>query len=91
MRNSITKTVSTSDNVSMNMPISPQEVSAAMRDPASYKAPGPDGLGSEFFKTFATELSSPLASVYQKCIETGSISEFISKATIQLLFKKNIS
>ena len=72
----------------MNMPISSQEVSAAIRDIASDKAPGPDGLGSEFFKTFATELSSPLASVYQKCIETGNIPEFISKATIHLLFKK---
>lgn len=75
--NTITKIVPNSDYISMNMPISPQEVSAAIRDIASDKAPGPDGLGSEFYKTFAADLSTPLASVYQNCIETGNIPEFI--------------
>lgn len=85
--NTITKIGTTSDYISMKMPISPQEVSAVIRDIASYKAPGPDGLGSEFYKTFSAYLTTPLSSVYQKCIERGniSISDFISKEKIQLL------
>lgn len=41
----------------MNLPITPEEVTAAIKNISSSKAPGPDGLGSEFYKTFAIELT----------------------------------
>ena len=50
--NTITNTVKPIDYKSMNAPISPQEVLAAISNIATDKAPGPDGLGSEFYKTF---------------------------------------
>jgi hypothetical protein len=38
--------------------------------------------------TFSTDLIPLLTEVYQKCIDQGSIPNFISNATIHLLFKK---
>ena len=55
---------------------------------ASAKAPGPDGLGSEFFKTFNNELSPLLAEVYNQCIVQGTLPSTMTNATIHLLFKK---
>lgn len=86
--NTITTTVKSHDYNAMNAPISPSEVLSAIRNIASDKAPGPDGLGSEFYKTFATDLAPLLAEVYNACIEKGEIPEYMSEATIQLLFKK---
>lgn len=84
----ISKSVSVNDANKMNAPISPSEVTAAIRDIANEKAPGPDGLKAEFYKTFAHELSGILAEVYMKCIETGVMPNSITNATIKLLFKK---
>jgi hypothetical protein len=80
--------VQSSDYRTMNQPITPQEVTAAIRSIGSGKSPGPDGLSSEFYKTFAHDLAEPLAKLYQKFIETGEIPSSISNAYIHLLYKK---
>ena len=80
--------VPTSDFMSMNKPITSQEVTKAIQNIATEKAPGPDGLNSEFYKQFASLLSTPLSKLYQECINTGQIPEFISLSKVQLLFKK---
>ena len=84
----IKKRVTTPFYQQMNNPITAQEVKKAISWIASGRAPGPDGLGSEFYKKFNDELSNQLASVYNECIEKEALPECMSNATIHLLFKK---
>ena len=86
--NTMTKKVTSPFYDRMNSPITPQEIKTAIQWIASGKAPGPDGLGSEFYKTFSNELSDHLAAVYNECIEKEMLPECMSNATIHLLFKK---
>lgn len=86
--NTINKRVLTDDFRTLDQPITPEEVSKAITWLASGKAPGPDGLGSEYYKTFKDELSPVLASVYNMCIETQSLPNSMTNATICLLHKK---
>ncbi len=72
------------------MPITPEEVSKAIGQIARGKAPGPDGLSSEYYKTFKTELSPVLASVFNKCIETQSMPHTMTNATICPLHRKSL-
>ena len=84
----INKKVQSADYKSMNEPISPQEVTAAIRSIGIDKAPGQDGLSSEFYKTFAHKLAGPLAKLYQKFIENEDLPASFSNANINLLYKK---
>ncbi|KAM7304867.1 hypothetical protein ISCGN_014767 [Ixodes scapularis] len=47
----------------MNCPIRPSEVQQAIKKLSRNKAPGPDGIGAEFYKMFSDELSPILAEV----------------------------
>lgn len=86
--NTIQTKVQTDYKRKLDQPITAEEVSQAISWIASAKAPGPDGLGSEFFKTFKTELSPILAEVYNQAIQNEALPDTMTNATIHLLFKK---
>ncbi|KAM7293425.1 hypothetical protein ISCGN_026555 [Ixodes scapularis] len=48
----------------MNCPIRPSEVQQAIKKLSRNKAPGPDGIGAEFYKMFSDELSPILAEAF---------------------------
>ncbi|KAM7288195.1 hypothetical protein ISCGN_028463 [Ixodes scapularis] len=48
----------------MNCPIRPSEVQQAIKKLSRNKAPGPDGIGAEFYKMFSDAISPILAEVF---------------------------
>ncbi len=74
----------------MNASIPPSEVIAAIKIISNEKAPGPDGIKAEFYKIFIHELIGLLFDVYTKFIDSGTIPNSITNATIILLYKKEI-
>ena len=52
------------------------------------KAPGNDGFTTEFFKKLASEISEPLAIIYNKSLLEGVVPHEWKQANITPLFKK---
>lgn len=51
------------------------------------KAPGPDGLGAQFYKEYSDELAPRLLAVYQESLETGLLPDTMREALIITLLK----
>ena len=52
------------------------------------KAPGPDGLISEFYIKFEEEMSVILTKLFVHCLEQNKLPESMNQANIHLIFKK---
>lgn len=70
-------------------PVSKEEVLQAIHALKGGKAPGPDGFGPEFYKTFSQELVGPLTDMYLDSFNSGFLPPTLSTANISVILKKN--
>lgn len=70
-------------------PISKEEVLQAIRTLKGGKAPGPDGFGPEFYKTFSQPLVGPLTDMCLDSFNRGSLPPTLRTANISVILKKN--
>ena len=64
-----------------------EELSEAKKGLSSGKAPGPDGLPIELYKTFAGKLLPHLLEMFNKSYEKGILPPSLRAAVISLLLK----
>lgn len=72
----------------INAPITKEEVMIAINALPSGKAPGPDGLSSEFYKEFQGLLIEPLLNMLTDSLEKGILPSSLREANISLILKK---
>jgi len=84
----INKKINANTFEELNRPFTISEVEDAIKNLATCKAPGPDGLGNEFYKFFSNNLSKILTDVFNECIRKESLPESMTAAKIILLYKK---
>ncbi|XDV45285.1 hypothetical protein PO909_013405 [Leuciscus waleckii] len=70
-------------------PVSKEEVLQAIHTLKGGKAPGPDGFGPEFYKTFSQELVGPLTELRPQRVNSGFLPPTLSTANISVILKKN--
>ncbi len=83
------KMISEVDREHCDRPISPQEVQRAINQLKNNKSPGSDGLSSEFYKFFVTELSSFLHRVFVECINNECLPTTLTQGITVLIPKSN--
>ena len=64
------------------------EVIKSIRKSAKGKAPGTDGLPSEFYQTFETLIAADLLEVFNEIWDTGELPKSFEEGEIILLYKK---
>ncbi len=69
-------------------PITVVEVQDAIKSLQSNKSPGPDGLTTEYYKTFSDILAPVLRDMYNEAFLCGRLPDTLSRATISLILKK---
>ncbi len=69
-------------------PVTRLELDAAIRKMNLNKSPGPDGLTTEFYRTFWKELADDLCKIYNYAYEEEQLSDSQTKSMLRLLFKK---
>ena len=74
---------------SLEAPISKKEVLSAIKGLQSGKAPGPDGLSSEFYKEFHDLLIDPLLNMFNDSFKRGILPRSLREAHISLILKKD--
>ncbi|XDV28526.1 hypothetical protein PO909_031812 [Leuciscus waleckii] len=70
-------------------PVSKEVVLQAIHTLKGGKAPGPDGFGPEFYKTFSQELVGPLTDMYLDSFNSVFLPPTLSTANISVILKKN--
>lgn len=65
-----------------------QEVEGALNSLNSGKAPGPDGLGCEFYKEFKSLLIQHLLNMFHDSLRSGFFPRSLTEANISLILKK---
>uniref|UniRef100_A0A8P4KRJ8 Reverse transcriptase domain-containing protein n=1 Tax=Dicentrarchus labrax TaxID=13489 RepID=A0A8P4KRJ8_DICLA len=70
-------------------PISKEEVLQAIRTLKGGKAPGPDGFGPEFYKTFSQEIVGPLTDMYLDSFTRGCLPPTLGIANISVILKRD--
>uniref|UniRef100_A0A3P9IJZ9 Reverse transcriptase domain-containing protein n=1 Tax=Oryzias latipes TaxID=8090 RepID=A0A3P9IJZ9_ORYLA len=73
----------------LNNSISKEEVSEAISALKGGKAPGPDGFGPEFYKTFSKMLVGPLTDMFVDSFEKGFLPPTLSHAHVSVILKKD--
>lgn len=69
-------------------PITEEEVSDTIKTLQRGKAPGPDGFGPDFYKTFRKIIVGPLTDMYVDSLEKGCLPPTLNLAHISVLLKK---
>lgn len=64
------------------------EIKDAIRALKDNKAPGPDGLLVEFYKTNIDWIADDLYDIYNEALATGTLGEFINRGIIKLIPKE---
>ena len=75
----------------INRPITSTEIETVIKNLATNKSPGPDGLTGEFYQTFSEELTPVLLKLFQNIAEGGTLPNSFHKATITLIPKPKTS
>lgn len=81
-------TISQNQKSKLNAPISASELCEAIQILRSGKAPGSDGLGSEFYKEFQNILLEPMMNMFNHSFECGTLPPSLREANISLILKK---
>ena len=84
----ITSTLSNSEKISCEGPVTEIELDRAQQKANSNKAPGPDGLPIEFYRTFWEYIKQDLLDMYNCNFDNGAMSDSQQTAILKLLFKK---
>lgn len=69
------------------LPITLEELSTIVRRMKSGSSPGPDGLPTEFYKTFWPELGPILVKLFNRFLSTGDLPQSFRESRIVLLPK----
>jgi hypothetical protein len=69
-------------------PVTRPELDASIKKMHVNKSPGPDGLTTEFYQTFWTELADDLCAVYNYAHEQEQLPDTQATSILRLLFKK---
>lgn len=77
----------TEDRLLLEDDISLEDISNAIKCMKSGKAAGPDGLPSDFYKTFESKLLTPLLEMYRESFQKGILPPSLRGAIIILLPK----
>ena len=85
---SISTTLTDTDNTHLESFIQETEVTKAIKDSNSNKSPGPDGLTYEFYKTFEDQLSEILTELYNNIHLRGRMEDGMRESYIRMLHKK---
>ena len=72
----------------LELPISLEELTAALKGLKSGKVPGMDGIPKEFYEEFWDILGPDLLLVFQSVLEEGRLSPTMREGVVSLLFKK---
>lgn len=72
----------------LDIPLTVDEINAAINNLQNHKAPGPDGFPVELFRRFQSRLAPILLSVYKDSLQVGSLPLTLRQASISLLLKK---
>lgn len=83
------RTVSDGEKKKLDSPITAEELCEAMGNMNSGKAPGPDGLPIEFYKTFSRRLVRPLLDMFEESFTNGKLPDSLRLAIITLILKPN--
>lgn len=78
-------TISDSQKRELNAPISREEALLALKGLQSGKAPGPDGLSSEFYREFQDVHLDPFLKILDHSFITGSLPQSLREADITLI------
>lgn len=73
----------------LDLPLTVEEITLAMRSMQNNKTPGLDGFPVEFFKRFQDKLSPLLHAVYIESLQHGTLPPTLRQASISLLLKKD--
>lgn len=86
-----TPTVSAEFKDNCDKPISNTELVEALKHMEPGKAPGIDGLSTEFYSSFWDIIETPLLNMYKECIENNEMSTTMKQGLINLIPKPNFS
>lgn len=67
--------------------ITNEEIKAALKSLKANKAPGPDGIKNEIYKSLAEFWAPYLAKLYNECLRQGRYPEIWKKANLIILYK----
>jgi hypothetical protein len=84
----VNKKISVAQKEYCDAPVNVDELDNALRKLPSQKAPGIDGLSTEFFKRFWHELRNDFEEVSNYSFETGCLPESMKMSIITLIYKK---
>jgi hypothetical protein len=80
--------LSKKDSESIEGKIKEEEVLEAIAHIAPRKSPGPDGIPPEFYRRFATMLSTDMTEMYNECLKNRQLTPTMYLGEIILLYKK---
>lgn len=81
------RTIPEDEKIILDGPLTTEELIEAIGDMDSGKAPGPDGLPIEFYKTFQKQLVRPLLDMYEESLVERMLPELLRLALITLILK----
>lgn len=79
--------ISENDKQALDKELSLGDVCAAILDMKGSKAPGPDGIPIDIYKTFSEKLTTPLLDMYKESFEQGCLPPSLRSAFITLILK----
>lgn len=80
-------TLSTSDASLLNAPLTKEKILAALAHTHNGRAPGADGLPSEVYKQYTSQLIPTLLQVYNTAFETRKLPSSMNEVIIVVLSK----
>ncbi|KAM9320225.1 LOW QUALITY PROTEIN: X-linked retinitis pigmentosa GTPase regulator [Gastrophryne carolinensis] len=80
--------LSEADSAMLDGPITCAEIEKAIALMSNRKAPGPDGLPSEWYKKNGPVLASRLLEVFSEALHSETIPKTFAQATITLIYKE---
>ena len=81
--------VSNAQKADLCKPISKEEVLQAILTLKGGKAPGPEGFGLEFYKTFSQEIVGPLTDMYLDSFNRGCLPPTLGITNILVILKRD--
>ncbi|KAJ3609089.1 hypothetical protein NHX12_023616, partial [Muraenolepis orangiensis] len=82
------RALSPEEKAALDLELTLEELTGAVNQMASGRAPGIDGLSGEFLKHFWGVLGADLRGVFSECFRTGSLPVSCRRAVLSLLPKK---